>query len=188
MHVISTTIRTESLRSAVSVAGKRDFRARDKCVATGTEIQLINCRDRAVARKPAKSRLYGRRQEISANLRLPGGPGRIRTSNQTVMSGRKSVACVDFPGDSTRSNVFVASRCDRFWCGTGAVIATCLRGARLSDGCCGRVVGSGRKCGSLAVRRSPRDGPLPGTTVAGARIRQSHHPRYRLVRAARFAR
>jgi hypothetical protein len=43
------------------------------------------------------------------------------------MSGRPKIAGVDFPDDSTRSVVFVASRCDRFWCETGAVIAVCLR-------------------------------------------------------------
>jgi len=42
------------------------------------------------------------------------------------MSGGAKVAGVDFPDDSTRSIVFVASRCDRFWCKTGAVIAVCL--------------------------------------------------------------
>jgi len=43
------------------------------------------------------------------------------------MSGRTKIAGVDFPDDSTRLIVFVASRCDRFWCETGAVIAVCLR-------------------------------------------------------------
>jgi hypothetical protein len=42
------------------------------------------------------------------------------------MSGRSRIAGVDFPDDSTSSIVFVASRCDRFWCETGAVIALCL--------------------------------------------------------------
>src|SRR5262249_15972517 len=58
-----------------------------------------------------------------------GGPGRTRTSNQTVMSGGTRIAGVDFPEDLTRSIVFVASCCDRFWCETGAVIAACLREA-----------------------------------------------------------
>jgi hypothetical protein len=42
------------------------------------------------------------------------------------MSGGTKIAGVDFPDDSTRSIVFVASRCDRFWCETGAVIGVCL--------------------------------------------------------------
>jgi hypothetical protein len=39
------------------------------------------------------------------------------------MSGGTRVAGVDFPEDLTLSIVFVASRWDRFWCETGAVIA-----------------------------------------------------------------
>jgi hypothetical protein len=42
------------------------------------------------------------------------------------MSGRTKIAGVDFPDDSNSSIVFVASRSDRFWCETGAVIAVCL--------------------------------------------------------------
>src|ERR1700681_1922775 len=57
---------------------------------------------------------------------MRGGPGRTRTSNQTVMSGGTRVSGVDFPQDLTHSIVFVTSRCDRFWCETGAVI---FRGA-----------------------------------------------------------
>jgi hypothetical protein len=37
---------------------------------------------------PANSGLFALFQEISGSIRLRGGPGRIRTSNQTVMSGR----------------------------------------------------------------------------------------------------
>jgi hypothetical protein len=74
-------------------------------------------------------------RESNANIRVQatgktaeiGGPGRTRTSNQTVMSGGTKTAGFDFPDDSTRSIVFVAFRCDRFWCETGAVIAVCLR-------------------------------------------------------------
>jgi len=43
------------------------------------------------------------------------------------MSGGTRIAGVDFPEDLTRSIVFVASCCDRFWCETGAVIAACNR-------------------------------------------------------------
>jgi hypothetical protein len=63
---------------------------------------------------------------------MRGGPGRIRTSNQTVMSGWTRIAGVDFPEDLTRSIVFVASHCRRFWCETGAVI-TPARILRLRD-------------------------------------------------------
>ena len=58
---------------------------------------------------------------------MGGGPGRIRTSNQTVMSGGTRSVGVDFPHDLASVIVFVASRCDRFWCETGAVIATVCR-------------------------------------------------------------
>ena len=47
------------------------------------------------------------------------------------MSGGTRSAGVDFPHDLTSLIVFVASRCDRFWCETGAVIATGVRGKRL---------------------------------------------------------
>jgi hypothetical protein len=39
------------------------------------------------------------------------------------MSGGTKIAGVDFLEDLTRWIVFVASRWDRFWCETGAVIA-----------------------------------------------------------------
>jgi len=39
------------------------------------------------------------------------------------MSGGTGIACVDFPEDLMRSKMFVASRRNRFWCETGAVIA-----------------------------------------------------------------
>jgi hypothetical protein len=74
----------------VSVAGKRNFKARDESTETGAEIQLTYCRDRAASRNPANSGPFACLREISANLGLPGGPGRIRTSNQTVSPGRRS--------------------------------------------------------------------------------------------------
>ena len=100
-----------------------------------------------------------------------GGPGRIRTSNQTVMSGGTRIAGVDFPEDLTRSIVFVASCCDRFWCETGAVIAACLREA--FDCVMVMWTGCGKRpemqlAGGRATPLTP-DGWLPGTMVAGAR-------------------
>jgi hypothetical protein len=47
------------------------------------------------------------------------------------MSGGTRSAGDDFPHDLTSLIVFVASRCDRFWCETGAVIATGFCGKRL---------------------------------------------------------
>jgi len=109
---------------------------------------------------------------------LDGGPGRIRTSNQTVMSGGTRIAGVDFPEDLTRSIVFVASCCDRFWCETGAVIAACLREA--FDCLMVMWTGCGKRpemqlAGGRATPLAP-DGWLPGTMVAGARFVQSRQP------------
>src|SRR6266478_9071899 len=39
------------------------------------------------AKMPAKSGLFGRDQKTSVRTGTRGGPGRTRTSNQTVMSG-----------------------------------------------------------------------------------------------------
>jgi hypothetical protein len=50
-----------------------------------------------------------------------GGPGRTRTCNQTVMSGRIKVATVGFLEFLVRFGAFVALRCGRFWRETGAV-------------------------------------------------------------------
>src|SRR5262249_39871286 len=61
------------------------------------------------------------KQNSSSPAAHGGGPGRTRTSNQTVMGGGTRIAGIDFPGDLTRSTVFVASRYDRFWCEAGAV-------------------------------------------------------------------
>src|SRR5258708_39944538 len=52
---------------------------------------------------PAKSRVFGERQEISFSAGLRGGPGRIRTSNQTVMSGRPGSTCVRSTGVARKS-------------------------------------------------------------------------------------
>jgi hypothetical protein len=88
-----------------------------------SKIQLTGDRDQAFAAHAAILGLFACHREISPNVGLRGGPGRTRTSNQTVMSGRPKIAGVDFLEDLTRSIVFVASRWDRFWCETGAVIA-----------------------------------------------------------------
>jgi hypothetical protein len=83
------------------------------------------------------------------------------------MSGGTRIAGVDFPEDLTRSIVFVASRCDRFWCESGAVIAACLREA-FDCVMVMRTAGSGRRCSWLGGPTSAApDGWLPGTMVAG---------------------
>jgi hypothetical protein len=52
---------------------------------------------------PANSGLFVLFQEISGSIRLRGGPGRIRTSNQTVMSGRPGSTCVRSTGLARKS-------------------------------------------------------------------------------------
>jgi hypothetical protein len=76
----------QSLLGAVSVAGKRNFEARDKGAEMAVGIHLASRRDQAPARKPANSGLFAKTGEISVRHGLRGGPGRTRTSNQAVMS------------------------------------------------------------------------------------------------------
>src|SRR5262245_66591234 len=45
-------IRTESLPTAVSVAGKRDFRGGEKCADTSPDPQISGLRDQAVVQEP----------------------------------------------------------------------------------------------------------------------------------------
>jgi hypothetical protein len=87
------------------------------------------------------------------------------------MSGGTRIAGVDFPEDLTRLIVFVASRCDRFWCETGAVIAACLREAFgcvmvIRIGCAKRP--QMQLAGGPASPLAP-NGWLPGTMVADGR-------------------
>ena len=79
-------IRTVSLRTKVSVAGKRNFQGRDKEAETAWKVQGPRCRDKASLNNPANSGLVSENQEISVSGRMRGGPGRTRTSNQAVMS------------------------------------------------------------------------------------------------------
>jgi hypothetical protein len=51
----------------------------------------------------AKCGLFVRDQETPVHIGLRGGPGRIRTSNQTVMSGRPGSTCVRPTGVARKS-------------------------------------------------------------------------------------
>jgi hypothetical protein len=62
-----------------------------------------------------------KRAGVSKTTANIGGPGRTRTCNQTVMSGRIKVATVGFLEFLVRFGAFVALRCGRFWRETGAV-------------------------------------------------------------------
>ena len=79
-------IRTASLRTKVSVAGKRNFVGRDKGPKTPAKVQGLYCRDRARANNPANSGLFAENQEISVSTKVRGGPRRTPTSNQAAMS------------------------------------------------------------------------------------------------------
>src|SRR5438067_4881375 len=53
-----TPIRTKSLPATVSVAGKRDFQAREKSAKTSPEPQIRGLRDRVVLQEPRQLRAF----------------------------------------------------------------------------------------------------------------------------------
>ena len=80
-----TSHSNRSLRTEVSVAGKRNFQSRDKEAETALEIQGRRCRDKISLGNSANSGLIAEFREISVRTRMRGGPGRTRTANQIVM-------------------------------------------------------------------------------------------------------
>jgi hypothetical protein len=74
-HFGVTGIRTESLPLAVSVSGKRDFGAREKCAETASSRNSVVSEERTVAPIPANSGPFVHLQEISGSTRLRGGAG-----------------------------------------------------------------------------------------------------------------
>ena len=80
-----TSHSNRSLRTEVSVAGKRNFQGRDKEAETALEIQGRRCRDKISLGNSANSGLIAGFREISVRTRMRGGPGRTRTANQIVM-------------------------------------------------------------------------------------------------------
>ena len=81
----STSHSNRSLRTEVSVAGKRNFQRGDKEAETTLEIQGRRCRDKITLGNSANSGLIARFREISVRTRVRGGAGRTRTPNQAVM-------------------------------------------------------------------------------------------------------
>ena len=79
-------IRTESLRTAVSVSGKRELPARDKRAGKAAKIRMALGREDVHTRKPPNSGLFTMNREISVCVGLRGGAERTRTSNQTIIS------------------------------------------------------------------------------------------------------
>jgi hypothetical protein len=69
-------------------SGNAIFQGRDKDPETGPAIQSADCRDKMRARIAASSGLFALNREISVCVRLRGGAGRTRTSNQTIISRR----------------------------------------------------------------------------------------------------
>jgi hypothetical protein len=67
-------------------SGNAIFQGRDKDPETGPAIQSADCRDKMRARIAASSGLFALNREISVCVRLRGGAGRTRTSNQTIIS------------------------------------------------------------------------------------------------------
>jgi hypothetical protein len=113
--------RTSLYLRGVSVAGKRNSEPRDNSAENACSVSLVSAETRTRAAEPANSGPFGSSQEISPKVELPGGPGRIRTSNQTVMSGGIKVAAVDFPEHLAEvervCNVSLRSFLVRNWCG-----------------------------------------------------------------------
>ena len=81
-----TSHSNRSLRTEVSVAGKRNFQRGDKEAETTLEIQRRRCRDKITLGNSANSGLIARFREISVRTRVRGGSRRTRTSNQAVIS------------------------------------------------------------------------------------------------------
>jgi len=75
----------QSPLGAVSVSGKRNFEARDKGAEIALRSQCDHSQRPSAARETANSAVFAKSQEISVRLRLRGGPGRTRTSNQAVI-------------------------------------------------------------------------------------------------------
>ena len=113
--------RTSLYLRRVSVAGKRNSEPRDNSAENACSVSLVSAETRTRAAEPANSGPFGSSQEISPNVGLPGGPGRTRTSNQTVMSGGIKVAAVDFPEHLAEvervCSVSLRSFLVRNWCG-----------------------------------------------------------------------
>ena len=70
----------------LKAAGKRNCASRDKVSEPASRRQEQAQRLNSNGPKPANSALVARLQEIPGTVGLDGGPGRTRTSNQTVMS------------------------------------------------------------------------------------------------------
>jgi hypothetical protein len=89
----STSHSNRSLRTEVSVAGKRNFQRGGKEAETTLEIQRRRRRDKITLGNSANSRLIARFREISVRTRVRGGAERTRTACQARSRYRTSFMC-----------------------------------------------------------------------------------------------
>ena len=92
-----TSHSNRSLRTEVSVAGKRNFQGRDKEAETALEIQERRCRDKISLGNPANSGLVAGFGEISVGTRMRGGAERTRTACQARSRYRTGLSRVISP-------------------------------------------------------------------------------------------
>jgi hypothetical protein len=83
---LTTSHSNRSLRTGVSVAGKRNFQGRDKEAETALEIQGRRCGDKISLGNSANSGLIAGFREISVRTRMRGGASRTRTWRRLMMS------------------------------------------------------------------------------------------------------
>jgi hypothetical protein len=92
--------------------------------------------DKAGSVDEARRFWCGDLERDSLSHRFAGGPGRTRTCNQTVMSGRISISFVDFPAFSFEFDrvrcVLVRSFLVRNWCGGAPAFGRQPANSRLS--------------------------------------------------------
>ena len=94
---------------SLAIAGKRNSEPRDNSAKIACSVSIGLRGDRNAERQSPPIRgLFASLQEISASARVRGGAGRIRTSNQTVMSGLADL------GSSDNSDIFRHVRCRLF--------------------------------------------------------------------------
>ena len=92
-----TSHSNRSLRTEVSVAGKRNFQGRDKEAETALEIQGRRCRDKISLGNSANSGQIAGFREISVRTRMRGGAERTRTACQARSRYRIGLSRVSPP-------------------------------------------------------------------------------------------
>ena len=100
-----TSHSNRSLRTEVSVAGKRNFQGRDKEAETALEIQGRRCRDKISLGNSANSGRIAGFREISVRTRMRGGAERTRTACQARSRYRNRSLASESAATILRSNV-----------------------------------------------------------------------------------